>query len=348
MVRVSTGGISWLIVIYYQGIAALEIELSIWKEDPSGLPLAGLYVMQIVINKDTFINDAIILFLNWKASYAPYASNNYRIWLERFSELTGNRKITEYSEQDVAKYLQWLRGKFSPYSIQLAIISVKNLFGYLHTKRVPCLSPDLIKTPRTPAKSHQAVTEKEFEQIISKIPNNEFHSLRDLIIIRLLWDTGCRVSELCDLDLQQIDSEAPKAIIQTRKNNRNRIIMWSKETHNMLLKYLPIRKELFKIKGDMPNSNALFVGWKAKQGWSQRLTSRSVQRIVKSYVTLAGIPKKITPHSFRHGWANQRRDQGAPLSFIQKGLGHSHPLSTFIYQQYNDIHFEQTALKYLN
>jgi integrase len=62
----------------------------------------------------------------------------------------------------------------------------------------------------------------------------------------------------------------------------------------------------------------------------------------------ASLNEKITPHSFRHGWAHKRRDQNAPLAFIQRGLGHANPVSTFIYEQYQDSEFEINANKYLD
>ena len=79
---------------------------------------------------------------------------------------------------------------------------------------------------------------------------------------------------------------------------------------------------------------------------SVRITTRTVQRIIKSLALEAKIKKKISPHSFRHGWACHRRDMGAPLSFIQKGLGHQNPASTFVYEQYADPEFEKHAKSY--
>jgi integrase/recombinase XerD len=77
------------------------------------------------------------------------------------------------------------------------------------------------------------------------------------------------------------------------------------------------------------------------------MTTRSVQRFIKRYVSMSGIKEKITPHSFRHGWAHFRRDQNAPLSFIQRGLGHVNPISTFVYEQYDDREFVDNAKAYL-
>ncbi|MEO8087537.1 MAG: tyrosine-type recombinase/integrase [Bacteroidota bacterium] len=205
------------------------------------------------------------------------------------------------------------------------------------------MSPTLVKLPRIFAKSHRAVTELEYGKIISVVPTNQFAALRDSLLIRMLWDTGMRVSELCDLDLSQINEIQRSAVIQTKKNGKKRIIVWSEETQRILMKYMPIRLEFNKFS----NANALFVGYNKGRGWSSRLTSRSVQRIIKYNVDRAGIREKITPHSFRHGWAHKRRDQNAPLAFIQRGLGHLNPVSTFVYEQYDDKEFESNANKYL-
>ena len=94
-------------------------------------------------------------------------------------------------------------------------------------------------------------------------------------------------------------------------------------------------------------SDALFLGWANGSSWSLRITTRTVERLLKAYTQKIKILEKITPHSFRHGWAHKRRDQNAPLAFIQKGLGHLSPISTFVYEQYKDIEFENYASKYL-
>ena len=282
-------------------------------------------------------------YLDWKAGYAPRARVNYPIWLNRFVEVCGNKKLESYTISDIVKYRKWLETRFGTYCIQYAIIIIKNFFSFYKEQNYKCLAPSLVKIPKVKAKSHRAITEREWKRLLAVIPTNEFCALRDSIIVRILWDTGVRVSELCDLDLSQIDESSTSAVIFTKKTGNQRIIVWSKETHKFLLKYMPIRLELENLNG----GEALFVGWLSGKGWSMRLTSRTVQRRIKYYVGKAGIKEKITPHSFRHGWAHKRRDQNAPLAFIQRGLGHSNPVSTFIYEQYNDREFERNAKSYL-
>ena len=290
-----------------------------------------------------YMNEIIKKYLEWKGTYALRASVNYKIWLERLLQVCGDKPLEQYDVSDLVKYHNWLEARFTPCTVQFATIVIKNFLQYCKMHNMDCLSPKLVKLPRVNAKSHRAITEQEYQKIISIIPINEFIPLRDTIMVRMLWDTGVRVSELCDLDLSQINEQKRSAVIQTKKNGKMRIIVWSVETHYLLMKYMTIRMEFNRFS----NANALFVGYNRGRGWSSRLTSRSVQRSIKYYTDRAGIKEKITPHSFRHGWAHMRRDRNAPLAFIQRGLGHVSPVSTFIYEQYNDIEFERSANSYL-
>ena len=289
------------------------------------------------------MQEKIIEYLEWKGTYAHRASINYKIWLLHFVKVCGDKAIESYTTSDVVKYHRWLEINYSSYSVQYAIVIIKNFFMYFKLNNCHCLSPALIRIPRIHIKSHRAITEDEYNKLIDIIPVNEFTFLRDSIMIRLLWDTGVRVSELCDLDIAQIAEGKTSALITTKKTGKKRTIIWSQETHELLMKYMPMRLQLEKQTGAM----GLFVGKNQNRVWSKRLTTRAVERRVKYYVTTAGIKEKITPHSFRHGWAHKRRDQNAPLAFIQKGLGHLNPISTFVYEQYSDPDFEKVARSYL-
>lgn len=289
------------------------------------------------------MNEKIKLYLDWKATYAHRASISYRIWLERFLQICGNKNIEDYDISDIVKYRSFLENHYSSYSNQFAIVIIKNFFQFFKYQGCVCINPALIRIPRINPKSHRAVTEEEFYKINSVIPMNEFRELRDKVILNMLWDTGVRVSELCDLDISNINENKTSTVISTKKTGKKRIIVWSKETHELLMKYMPIRLQLNKLNGAM----ALFVGAPEGKRWTVRLTTKMIQRRVKMYVDRAGIKEKITPHSFRHGWAHKRRDLNAPLAFIQRGLGHRSPVSTFIYEQYSDNEFEKNAQNYL-
>lgn len=290
-----------------------------------------------------FMENKIRIYLAWKATYAPRASINYKLWLKYFVEVCGNKEIEDYTIHDIVKYQAWLENRYKSYSVNYAIVIIKNFFKFFKEQDCKCIQPSLIKIPKIASKSHRAISEEEFERIISIMPSSDFSTLRDIVMIRILWDTGVRVGELTDFDLSHINEQKHSAVIITKKNGKKRMIIWSKETHRLLLRYLSLRLKVRCLKG----TPALFLGLNYSKEPGTRITRRSVERIVKHWVDRAGINERITPHSFRHGWAHKRRDQNAPLAFIQRGLGHVSPISTFIYQNYHDWEFEKSAKKYL-
>ncbi len=291
-----------------------------------------------------FMDKKIGEYLDWKGIHSPKASIAYKSWLMLFIKICGNKPIEEYRITDIVNYQIWMKSHYSSYSLEYATVILKNFFQFFRDQNYACLPPRLIKRKKGRAKSHRAIKEEEFEKIISIISENEFWNLRDMLIIRMLWDTGVRVSELTDLNVSQIDADNLSAVIATKKTMNKRIIVWSEKTHEILLKYLKMRSGI----NFMCKSSALFIWQKNSKGnYNPRLSTRSVERIVKYYSNEAGIVERVTPHSFRHGWAHKRRDQNAPLSFIQKGLGHMNPISTFIYEQYSDNDFERNAKVYL-
>ncbi|MFA6924723.1 MAG: site-specific integrase [Bacteroidales bacterium] len=282
-------------------------------------------------------------YLDWKGIHSPKASIAYKSWLIQFIRVCGSKPIEEYRITDIVYYQKWIKAHYSSYSLEYASVIIKNFFQYFRDQNYTCLPPSLIKRKKGHAKSHRAIKEEEFEKIVSIIPDNDFWNLRDLLVIRMLWDTGVRVSELTDLNVSQIDVENLAAVISTKKTANKRIIVWSERTQQLLIKYLTMRSEIPENKDAL----ALFVGKVNNMSFNPRLSTRSVERIVKYYSNKAGIVERVTPHSFRHGWAHKRRDMNAPLSFIQKGLGHMNPVSTFIYEQYSDMDFERNAKAYL-
>jgi len=278
-------------------------------------------------------------YLEWKGSYAPIAQAVYGKQLERFDGFV-KKDFDDIKIGDISKYTNFLRKKYSGKTIEFNLIIIKNFFNFYAKQGRVVISPDLIKSPRTHANSHQPITEREYLLMLAYLPNNDFISLRDKLVIGLLWDTGIRVSELCDLNLSDIDIQNNCATIKTKKNETSRRIFWSSEVAFVMKRYVGIRIS-------MNASQPLLVGMYSGRVPSMRMTTRTAQRIVKTLALQAGITKKISPHSFRHGWACHRRDKGAPLSFIQKGLGHQNPVSTFVYEQYADPEFEKHARGYL-
>lgn len=288
------------------------------------------------------MDEKINMFLEWKATHHVPASIKYRKPLERFVTVCGNKRLEEYRVGDIVHYAQWLSSQFSNETVRYALTIVKHFFNFYKFQGHECLSPMLIELPRKlPARSHRAISESEVQRMIRAVEGESFIALRNRLILLMLWDTGVRVTELCRLRICDLDLQKKQAVIATEKTANVRIILWSETTNAYLLKYLAIHKEHFCGINDkvvIP----LFVASRSRKR-IEALNRATVERIVGYYARKADISAKTTPHTFRHGWAHLRRDLGAPLAFVQKGLGHTSPISTQTYQQYSDPEFVRSA-----
>jgi integrase/recombinase XerC len=149
--------------------------------------------------------------------------------------------------------------------------------------------------------------------------------LRDASLLELLYGTGLRVSEACALDTTDIDRDrygVPLLLVRHGKGDKSREVPLGDAADRALAAYLPARRQL----GAAPSSGALFVNARG-----ERLTTRSVQRMVKRWTIAGGVHAAATPHALRHSFATHLLDEGVDLRSIQELLGHASLSSTQIY-----------------
>jgi site-specific recombinase XerD len=280
-------------------------------------------------------------YLCYKQTYTSGAYTRYGLWLNKFEDLIGDKDEREVTEQDVFRYKLWMQARHADKSTEYALTILKNYFYYLRLKNIPCLNPELIKSPKARANSRQAVSPDDFHKILAfiekTIPSNELRYLQYHLIIRILGETGVRVSELTGLMIGDINLEKGGAFIANKKNKNYRWIYWSDTTNELFKKYLPIREHLNR------ETQALFISRDIHQ---KGISARTVQRIVKTCCAGAGLDN-IVPHSFRHGLAHNVLEKGGNVADVQKMLGHRSPLSSMKYLQYSDIEHERRAKRFL-
>lgn len=172
--------------------------------------------------------------------------------------------------------------------------------------------------------------------------SNDVKLLRDKAMLELLFSTGLRVSELCSLD-RDLDLTRDEFAIRG-KGDKVRVVFISDESRKALTDYLEKRDDM---------DEAMFVQVASKAGKSVlkkqesiRLTSRSVERIVKYYATKAGITKKVTPHVIRHSFATDLLSNGADLRSVQALLGHANITTTQVYTHVTDKHLRDIHKKF--
>ena len=276
---------------------------------------------------------------------------NYNRYLDRFfnySKLTGAKDITD---EIVRNYRLWLNRQsvtkkhvsqitISKKTQNYHLIALRMFLKYLVRRNITSLSPDRIELAKIPERSIDMISEAELERLLAAPSGEDIKSLRDKAILELLFSTGLRVSELCSLS-RYIDLQKDEFSIRG-KGDKIRVVFFSPEAKNAVKKYLNARGDL---------DEALFINLstvnKAENADnSHRLTSRSIERIVKHYALDAGISKKVTPHIIRHSFATDLLQNGADIRSVQTMLGHADISTTQVYTHVTDKHLKEIHKKF--
>ncbi len=164
------------------------------------------------------------------------------------------------------------------------------------------------------------LTHEEIETFLD-FTGNGFAGLRDRTLFELLYSTGCRVGEICSLNV----SDVVRRQVRVRgKGDRERMVFIGARAAEVLDEYLPHRLE--HSAEDPDSRRALILDLRG-----ERLTTRGVYYLIRRYAALTGMAKKVTPHTFRHSFATHVMDEGADIRTVQELLGHASLSTTQIY-----------------
>lgn len=259
---------------------------------------------------------------------------NYERYLKRFLEFSKISKPGQISQDLVRQYRLWLnRQSIKKNTQNYYLIALRNFLKYLAKRDIKTLSADKIELGKQSERQVIFLEENELERLLGAPNGNSFKSLRDRAILELLFSTGLRVSELCALNRNSINLKSGEFAIRG-KGDKVRLVFISDTAKEAIKNYLE------KIKGII--DEALFIRQIKNPanppagGENLRLTSRSVERLVKHYAAKAGLTKKITPHSLRHSFATDLLRNGADIRSVQALLGHSNITTTQIYTHITD------------
>ncbi len=253
-------------------------------------------------------------YLEWKSSYAPPAARMYARWVRRFQSAI-NKTPEAVTLGDWTAFARSLDGRFAPKSVEFALNIVHNYLRFWHEQgRLRRLPLYLARVPKAISQSHLAISEEEYQRMVTALRKEGERSLRDLTMIMLLHDSGMRVGELAALEIEQIEEDA-SAVIRTEKTVRRRRVFWSQDTDDVLHNLIVQRINSGAL------SDWLFV---AKRGEGESpLTTRMMQRIIQQASKLAGIERHLSPHSFRHAYIHRQAKLGTPDAIIAQLVGHS-------------------------
>ncbi len=231
----------------------------------------------------------------------------YRLYLSRFQDQKGHslKKVTQ----------------------NYYLIALRAILSYFIAKDIESTPPGKIALPKD-AKAGKTVKFLNLEQIERLLLSPDIKSqigLRDRVILETLFSTGLRIAELVALNKEQFTNIKNKQDLEIGiigKGSHPRTVYFSERALSWLKKYLEVRED---------KEKALFLHYRTRKNTEDRLTVRSIERIVKKYAILSGAPFFTCPHSIRHSYATDLLNQGVDLRTIQEFLGHQSITSTQIY-----------------
>lgn len=265
----------------------------------------------------------------------------YKYLLDKY-DFTKELLINEISKFELAEFLAdiILEDDNSPVTRNRKLYSIRSFFNYLvrydYLDNNPTLAIEASKTEVRAEPIYLKLDDaKKYVDIISK--TNSINKKRDLAIIKLFLYGGLRVSELVNLDLDNIDF-LDKSVKFYGKGNKERSLPLHDDVIYSIRDYLPERAEV-KLK-ELEAKRALFLSRKGR-----RINVRTVQLMVKKYARLAGVKnyKNITPHKLRHTFASILYNRTKDIKIIQELLGHSSISTTQIYT-HTDIEEKKKAI----
>jgi site-specific recombinase XerD len=270
---------------------------------------------------------------------------NYDRYLKAFLSFSGIKHPADINDELVRNYRLWLNRKevrkdaglqsetLSKKTQNYYLIALRAFLKYFAKIGVISLAAERIDLAKVSQRDLDLISFEELSRLLIAPSGGDLKSLRDRAIMELLFSTGMRVSELCSLD-RDIDFSRSEFSVRG-KGGKIRVVFLSESARAVLKTYLEARKDM---------TEALFVNMPASQKINQfpgRLSPRSVERIVKHYAVKAGISKKVTPHTLRHGFATDLLENGADLRSVQALLGHEHISTTQIYTHVTDKHLRE-------
>lgn len=218
------------------------------------------------------------------------------------------------------------------------LIAVRAFLKYMRKRGIESLNPERIELAKVPERSLDLISSQELERLM-KAPNvSTEQGLRDRAMLELLFSTGLRISELCNLSIDDVDLTRDEFSVRG-KGDKVRVVFLSDTARSAIKIYLAARKDM---------DDALFIqyGKNAKAAAELRLSPRAVQRLLKRYAAAAGITRKVTPHVIRHSFATDLLSNGADLRSVQALLGHAHIGTTQIYTHVTDKHLRDVHKKF--
>lgn len=259
-------------------------------------------------------------------NFSPHTMKAYRTDIEQLishlAESSKLKDIHQITRKTMRSYLSSMLGYgYSKSSVARKLSSINSFFKFLCAHGILNSNPaNGLHTPKSKRELPSFLGEHEIADLMVLLNRSTTLELRDASILELLYSTGIRASELIGLNIHDIDLHSD--IIRVKgKGRRERVLPYGRPAKKALTQYLERRSEL-----NPKETQAVFLN-----RFGRRLSTRSLQRIVKKYLARVASIRRKSPHTLRHSFATHLLDRGADLRAVQELLGHKSLATTQIY-----------------
>ena len=258
---------------------------------------------------------------------SSHTISNYHREIEQCLEFLEQEGVQEWSQVDrlvLRRYLAWLNSRgYVKASVARRLSELRSFGRFLQREDIVHANPfRAVVSPKLPKRLPKAISIADTVALLSAPDVTTPQGMRDRAILEVLYSGGLRVSELTGLNLSGFDPRR-KELLVWGKGAKERIALLGQPAASALQAY---------IEGGRPQlvrnaaTDALFLN-----RFGGRLTTRSVMSLLKKYSRLAGLQKRVTPHTLRHSFATHLLDGGADLRSVQELLGHALLATTQVY-----------------
>lgn len=285
-------------------------------------------------SKETTLSKLIDDYLNYCKSQRCLDEKTiraYKVDLLQLPSIVSIKTIHELDTYCLEKYISTLHARYKPRTVRRKIASCKAFMHYLERKDIIINNPfhkiesrfkSPVYLPKTiPLSIVETILKTVYHESTKSVtPYRRRNAIRDAAIIELLFATGIRISELCNLSPASVDL-ANGIILVNGKGSKERLLhIGNSEAIDALLDYAE------EYHAEIKKCNRFFVNQSGRP-----LSDQSARRLIVYYSQLASVDLHITPHMFRHTFASALLDQGVDIRYIQEMLGHSSIHTTEIY-----------------
>jgi len=268
--------------------------------------------------------DRFIEHLRVERGFSRHTLESYSRELVRLQNWLAGKSWTKVKSDELQAYLvAQSRAGLSPRSIFHSLAVIRSFWRFLLEEDLTERNPaEMVDFPKLPKRLPGVLSREEVTKIIESAKEGSVSGVRDRSILELLYACGLRVSELCQLKLDQLDLEAG-CLTASGKGKKQRIVPMGESAKEWLKKYLQQSRPRLDKSG-----SSVYV-YLNRQG--KALSRQSVFKMVKKAALKAGVRTTISPHIFRHSFATHLLEGGADLRIVQVLLGHSDISATQIY-----------------